>query len=65
MEERGPVECEDLDSRGYFSQLFQRYSLTLRKSFDLVEAPFLTFNGDNNAHSTQSDGKTELISQAL
>lgn len=30
-----------------------------------MEAPLLTFNGDNNAHATQSDRKSELISQAL
>lgn len=45
--------------------LCYRYYVTLGKSFDLVEALFLTFSGDNNAHSTQSYCKSELILQAL
>lgn len=39
--------------------------MTFGKSFDLVEAQFLTLNGNNNAYSTQSYFKSELIWKAL
>lgn len=50
--------------KGLFQPLSSHYYVTLGKSFDLAETQFLTFNGTNNAPSTQSYCKSEIILQA-